>query len=122
MGSQIKIRCVIECPHGHPYDVLKQTIAQRNGRRCKACGEVYKYPDIKQAVPMTKSKLIEVSDCFNMTYSEIASELSITPGEAKKSCDDAMTKILKAVADDPVMSAEFRAYLNEDTPHQLTHF
>ncbi len=112
-GKSPQTRCIMKCPNGHPYDIAKQTVQAYTSRKCEACNITYAYPD---KLPMKKEResrdsLVEVSDCFEHSYEEIASELNISVVEAKKSCDSAMQKLLKVVEADATLSAGFREYL-----------
>ena len=110
-GSQSKVRCVIECPEGHPYDVMKQTVKQFDSKRCKMCKKIYQFPDTSRKKSEDRSTLIEVNDCFDMSYVEIAAKLNISAADAKQSCDSAIGKLLEAVTSDPNLVEAFRDYL-----------
>ena len=110
-GTQSKVRCVIECPEGHPYDVMKQTLKQAYTKRCKICKETFELPTIRRKNAKDKSDIIEVNDCFDHSYEEIAAYLDITVKEAKTACDEGMFKLLALVADDPELAATFSEYL-----------
>ncbi len=120
VGSQFSSRCVIVCPENHPYDVLKQTVSKYPTKRCKACNAVYTLPTLSRELSQTpraiayrKNHILEVSDCWDMSYREIAERLGITQAEAQKSCDSAMKKLLLAVADDSELFESYKEYLRE---------
>ena len=110
-GDKAYTRCIIECPLGHPYDLMKQTVKQFDSKKCKVCDVTYPFPTEIPRKITSREGIIEVSDCFEYSYTEIAERLSITPEEAKQSCDSAIVKLLATVAADPELSAEFMEYL-----------
>jgi len=119
IGVRHDTRCIIECPEGHPYDVAKQTVNKYPTKRCKTCQIVYSLPTVERKFNENRSKLVEVDDCFDMSYVEIAARLNISAEEAKRSCDSAMDKLLHVVLDDTELLSAFKEHLstnNYDKP------
>ncbi len=109
-------RCVIECPEGHPFDIAKQTVAKYLTKRCRSCEVTYTLPTTTRK--NTSKAIVELDDCFDMSYAEIAEFTNLSLSEVIKNCDSGMKKLLSLVDASPELSDAFSGYLETS---QLRH-